>query len=263
MYAPSSYETGSSVSHVDTALVPNEMMEPSYTGPDHDVTLTLEFLEDVGWRLATDPGTGTTTPGNPQPTATHPMPTGTPTPVAAAVSCNPAPLSGCRRSDVPAKDTFAVVDNADDARDTLTWNWAPDAVTTKADFGDPTRSDGYALCVYEGAAQLVMEADAPAGGTCGTRPCWSESSGGFRYLDKARTPSGIDRVILRSGETPGRARITVRGKGPLLATPALPLTPPVTVQLTNARGTCWEARYDAPASSNSAGPPGRFKDKAD
>ena len=25
-------------------------MEPNYTGPDHDVTLTLDLLRDIGWQ---------------------------------------------------------------------------------------------------------------------------------------------------------------------------------------------------------------------
>ncbi len=50
MYAPSTYEGGSSVSHFDTALTPNELMEPQYTGNatyNHSVAL----LEDIGWTI--------------------------------------------------------------------------------------------------------------------------------------------------------------------------------------------------------------------
>lgn len=51
MYAPSSYESGSSISHFDTALTPDELMEPQYTGGasyDHSIAL----LQDIGWSLA-------------------------------------------------------------------------------------------------------------------------------------------------------------------------------------------------------------------
>jgi len=50
MYAPSPYESGSSVSHFDTALTPNELMEPQYTGGasyDHSIAL----LKDIGWNI--------------------------------------------------------------------------------------------------------------------------------------------------------------------------------------------------------------------
>lgn len=53
MYAPNPAEPGSSVSHWDTALTPNESMEPSYTGVDHTPGLTLRLFEDLGWILST------------------------------------------------------------------------------------------------------------------------------------------------------------------------------------------------------------------
>jgi hypothetical protein len=49
MFAPNPQQAGSSVSHFDTALAPNEMMEPFYTGPIHNVGLTLELFADLGW----------------------------------------------------------------------------------------------------------------------------------------------------------------------------------------------------------------------
>jgi hypothetical protein len=42
----------SSVSHYSTALSPDELMEPFYTGPNRNLTLTADLLQDVGWRLA-------------------------------------------------------------------------------------------------------------------------------------------------------------------------------------------------------------------
>lgn len=52
MYAPRPREPGSSVSHFSTDLVPDEIMEPFYTGANHDIGLTLELLADLGWGLA-------------------------------------------------------------------------------------------------------------------------------------------------------------------------------------------------------------------
>ena len=49
MYAPSPVEPGSSVSHFNTALAPDELMEPFYTGPQHDVGLALQLMLDIGW----------------------------------------------------------------------------------------------------------------------------------------------------------------------------------------------------------------------
>src|SRR5258705_5162791 len=52
MYAPNPQQTGASVSHFDTAVAPNELMEPFYTGAMHDVGLTLELLTDLGWTIS-------------------------------------------------------------------------------------------------------------------------------------------------------------------------------------------------------------------
>jgi hypothetical protein len=52
MYAPNPSESGSSVSHWDTSLYPNEAMEPTYTGPNHNVLITDELMKDLGWGLA-------------------------------------------------------------------------------------------------------------------------------------------------------------------------------------------------------------------
>jgi hypothetical protein len=49
MFAPNPQQPGSSVSHWDTALAPNEIMEPQYTEPIHDVGLMRELFEDIGW----------------------------------------------------------------------------------------------------------------------------------------------------------------------------------------------------------------------
>ena len=57
MFAPGSIQPGSSVSHYDTALSPNELMEPSYTVPLHDVGLTLELFQDLGWVAGGGDGT--------------------------------------------------------------------------------------------------------------------------------------------------------------------------------------------------------------
>jgi len=50
IYAPATYADGSSTTHVDTDLIPNELMEPFITSFEpHGLDLTLAMLEDVGW----------------------------------------------------------------------------------------------------------------------------------------------------------------------------------------------------------------------
>ncbi len=55
MYAPNPYEQGSSVSHWDTSLSPDELMEPSAT-PTSDDRSTIQLLRDIGWSVASGPG---------------------------------------------------------------------------------------------------------------------------------------------------------------------------------------------------------------
>lgn len=48
MYAPTSFASGSSVSHWDTALFPNELMEPNYVA-GAAILVTDELMTDIGW----------------------------------------------------------------------------------------------------------------------------------------------------------------------------------------------------------------------
>jgi subtilisin-like proprotein convertase family protein len=50
MYAPGTVEPGSSVSHWDTALTPNELMEP-FANPVTDRRLTEQLFRDIGWTV--------------------------------------------------------------------------------------------------------------------------------------------------------------------------------------------------------------------
>lgn len=378
MYAPNPQQSGSSVSHFDTALTPNELMEPSYTGPNHDVTTTLTLLRDLGWnpvvaatatptrtptptvtatrtptptvtatRTATPTATttatrtatatltatpaptatgtpsviATSTDGAPSPTATPspsttasatssptatttvtatatatptatamtgatvtvtatpsttatatPLPTatatsaGAPTAVATPV-CDELPDVGCRTPAASRKAYLALTDKTPDERDVLTWKWLKGAATDLADFGDPLATDTYELCVYDAAEALVLHVTAPAGGLCrasSPRPCWRANARGFTYNDPDLSPLGIKKLVLKAGATDGAAKITLDAKGVNLdMTVAFPLAQPITVQLKNSSGTCWEATYSGTPSRNTAGPPGRFSAKAD
>jgi hypothetical protein len=51
MYAPNPQQAGSSVSHFDTALAPNQLMEPFYTVPIHTPVLEIRLFRDIGWLL--------------------------------------------------------------------------------------------------------------------------------------------------------------------------------------------------------------------
>jgi hypothetical protein len=114
--------------------------------------------------------------------------------------------------------------------------------------------------MYDGSSSLVSRGIVPAAGRCGPagKPCWKESARGFTYRNRDLAPDGILRLALKDGAD-GKAKIVLKGRGPGLAKPALPIqTLPLTVQLTNG-ATCWEASYGGPATNE----PERFKARAD
>jgi len=82
---------------------------------------------------------------------------------------------------------------------------------------------------------------------------------GFKYGDEAGTPDGLTRALLEAGGA-GRGKIRVKGWGPNLHPPALPLTTPVRVQLRRSDGsTCWEATYSTAIRNDATG----FRAKSD
>jgi DNA-binding beta-propeller fold protein YncE len=164
-----------------------------------------------------------------------------------------------------------------DAGDLL--SWAGSAVfdnTFDSDagmFGLPTEpgyGHDYTLCLYDqssGPPNLLFRATAPAGGTCGSRPCWEVTricenhSCGFAYRDTDATPDGVGKMTLREGN---RLALKVKGVGENLSNrpgglPAMPLPLPLRVQLQAREGFCWEADYSAAPTNTQE----RFRASAD
>ena len=50
-YAPASLATGSSVSHFDSVLTPDELMEPFITSSSKGPGLAIQLMQDIGWQL--------------------------------------------------------------------------------------------------------------------------------------------------------------------------------------------------------------------
>ena len=146
------------------------------------------------------------------------------------------------------------------------WRWSKGAALL-GQFGDPTATTDYSLCVYDrsgGVASLAMAATIPAGGTCGTRPCWKAISSGYKYKNGTSGGDGVRSVLLK-GSSAGNAKLQIKAKGDALPLPTpvgapfFHQDPSVTAQLVNSAGFCWEATYSAPAQRNQGG----FKDKSD
>jgi hypothetical protein len=173
----------------------------------------------------------------------------------------PATPASCRTPIASGKSTLLIRNKTPDKGDQITWKWTKGATTTKAEFGSPLTSDDYALCVYDGI-NPVASVIAEAGGLCGARPCWKESSTGFGYTNRATSSSGAKTVKLKEGLTPGKATISFQGAGVKVNLPNLSeITGPVTVQLHRSGGApCFGATFSAPFQFHDGS---QLKDKSD
>ena len=153
--------------------------------------------------------------------------------------CQPAPVSSCRAA---LKSKLQIADGADDNKDKLLWKWIKGDATTAADFGSPTGTTRYSLCLYRGALpSLLTELALPPG------TGWqSLGDKGFKYGDPSELPHGVQRTLLKSGAQ-DKAKIVLKAKGTNLPDGLLPIgTAPVVAQLVRADTMgCWESDYDA------------------
>jgi uncharacterized delta-60 repeat protein len=171
-------------------------------------------------------------------------------------------VNGCHVPDVAGcvtafahKASLVLRDDPNPARDRVTWKWKSGASVAPGDFGNPTTTDAYALCVFDrpgGVPSGKLALQVSAAGTCGALPCWKTVGGGFKYNDPTMAADGLRSLHLKSGEA-GRAKVNVKGKGSGLAMPALDLDAPVTARLVRiGTGACWEATFSAPTRNEAA-----------
>ena len=179
-------------------------------------------------------------------------------------------ILGCQVVSGPApvcaaagKTVIDIVNKTKDNADKISWKWNKGAETLLADFGDPTTTTEYALCVYDTSAAvptLATKVIVPPASA------WiSKGTKGFQYKDKTATFDGAKIVVLKPGVA-GKAKVRVLAKGVNLPAPA-PVSPTqffnqdpqVTVQLLNGLGNCWTSEFTVPPRKNDGT---RFKDKA-
>lgn len=180
------------------------------------------------------------------------------TPCTACRICEPAtgcvvgPRTGCKRPAKARAASFQLVNRSSNAKDKLAFAWNRGIVGAVSDFGNPVTTDDYTLCVFDragGVDRLVLDAQAPRGGTCKGKPCWKATKSGFRYADKKRAPDGLAAIGLKKGT---KAQVSVVGQGTLLGLPALGLTTPVTVQLQGGQNACFGAAFASPAKNTAS-----------
>ena len=162
--------------------------------------------------------------------------------------CDPAPRIACRQPTQAGKAGIVVRDKrpGPNKSTALKFKWTSGEATALADFGDPTATDDYAVCIYDDVvptAARVLEAEATTGGLCGSKPCWKAAGSGYKF--KAVDPvDGVRKVALRAGPD-GKAKATIVARGERLMKLALPAPLPFVVQLQASNGECWEAEFFA------------------
>ena len=175
--------------------------------------------------------------------------------------CPPSPAT-CREPVLGAKALLVLKDKSPDKGDQLLWKWVKGPTTPLADYGDPLTADDLALCLYDAGA-LVTSATADAGGTCGTKPCWTAKPTSLAYKNRDTSSTGTQVVKLKEGLVDGKASIVWKAKGLHVAMPALDtLGGPLTVQMhRSGGGPCFGATYSAPFLKSDGST--ILKDKAD
>jgi hypothetical protein len=171
--------------------------------------------------------------------------------ICTAATCVDGPKpTGCKGMTKPLKATLFLQDRSPDDLDQVKWKWSSGEATSFQDLGDPLHADAYALCVYDASSQLLMRMVAPAGGTCGTKPCWKMIGSaivpkGYKYKDFDGLPNDLDGLVLKAGAD-GKAKMTLKGKGVNVPMPALStLALPLTTQLQSGNGQCYEATFSS------------------
>jgi hypothetical protein len=174
--------------------------------------------------------------------------------------CPFEPRTDCRGEALPNRSRLVLREkHGDSRRDVIKWRLKKGEAISPADLGDPTVDTDYELCVYVEAADvcwLVLHPDALAGSG------WKARRNGFVFkAKKGAHEDGLRKLRLRSGPD-RKARLQLKGKGPLLELRALPVPSDanVLVQLYNGEGQCWSTEFgDAPLADDAK----RFKDRSD
>ncbi len=154
------------------------------------------------------------------------------------------PLDSCL---IAPKGKLQIKNDANDAKDQLLIQMQNAPGISPSDFGNPTATDDYHACIF-GPDGLLMQASVGPGGTCGSKPCWAETTTGFTYKDASGTQDGITALTLKASAKP-KTKVSARGQGAALDDPTLPFPDAVMAQIVNGKtGQCIETYFLEPAA---------------
>lgn len=165
-------------------------------------------------------------------------------------ACGDAPVVGCNVSN--DKAVLLIKDDGVNAgRRKVVFNWLK-GNTDFADFGDPTASTNYEVCIFDGGGG-VLSLSAAAGESCVDEGCWSKlgrpgNESGVRYLDRENPTrhDGLKKLLAKSSSA-GKAKVALLARGTAIPSIRMDsaLTYPVTAQVVNSEGKCWEQQFSS------------------
>jgi len=176
--------------------------------------------------------------------------------------CTPVVELECAEAK-PGKSVLVLRDVDDSTRDKLVFRWKGVAPVAGEDFGTPTATTDYELCIYDdkatpGQAETLVYSLSAAHGAK-----WTLSGSGYRYVDTSASPDGVRLVKLRPGGA-GKSRIVLKGKGanlglvPHNAGVFFSQSDNVTVVLHSSDAECFKSVFPRPWKSNLGD---RYRDK--
>jgi hypothetical protein len=164
-----------------------------------------------------------------------------------------APASSCAQAG-PRGGTLALVHTPGLRRDHVHFRWRRGPAVVVNDFGTPTTTTRYALCVYDEVAGVPSSTyQAQPGGSCGRPSCWRQVPSGWSFTSKQTTPNDLTRVVLHAGGA-GKATLAAIADRADLALVPFPLhaAPAVVAQLRTTTGSCWGATFSTAIKRNDA-----------
>ena len=161
----------------------------------------------------------------------------------ASATCPATPDTTCKLSLVAG---FTYVSSPDDSKDKLLFKMIKGSYSPVGDFGSPTTTDSYDLCIYAHGARIGDMSVGPDG-DCADNRCWQTKPKGPLFKDKTGTPDGLTLIKLISPlDGTHTTKLKAKGKGANLDDMAIPFAEPIVVQLRNSLGNCWAAVFSGP-----------------
>lgn len=154
----------------------------------------------------------------------------------------------CVAPTVVGKGSLLVVNKIEDEKDAMKLKASNLGDTDKADFGTPLTTGSFALCQWDAEVdvdRLVTQVHLRSGGVCDGRPCWKESTTGYKYKDALNENGAVSKAQLKSG-VGGNAKLSLQAKGIRLGTPVVPFNvdSSTAMQLISLEtDTCWGATF--------------------